>query len=487
MRTDVEYCPAERPMGRSGSPSEPLARCLVGLSGRVLLVTTRSAEDALRSAPAGMSLTLRGATDMAAQMARAPHPHTPYDAVVFAGCAGQVGQLVLGTWAHDLLTPDGMLVVMDHLVSDTDAYFEAGDCYVERFLVDTLGRCGFELVGQAAVDDVEAASCTARHELLSFRRSARRWRIADAQYADPAAMQSLFGRVFSHNISPELWDWKYGDGRGYGVVAWAANEVVAHYGVLSRRIMLRGAPARALQVCDVMVATPERGTLSRKGPFFMTAASAAEQFLLHHDIGFGFPNQRHMGIAERLGLYQKVDQLVSVHWGGGATRPLLRTRVRQLNLMRDNATVDALWAQMAADAGDLLIGVRDANYVKHRYLAHPRQHYQAFLVSQRFGGKPMGVIVMSAGEDGAQELVDVIGPFAHFAHLVAQARRVCTRQGGQSLYCWMSEHTATRISGPDGEIRALDVCIPTSIWGAGPEVASITGRWWLMGGDTDFR
>lgn len=487
MKSDVEFCAAERSTARATSPAGPLARSLEGLAGRVLLVTPRSAEDVSRAAPVDMSLTHRGATDMAAQMARSPLPHTPYDAVVFVGCAGQIGQLVMGTWAHDLLTEDGVLVVMDHLVSDTSAYFEAGDCYVERFLVHTLARCGFELSGQTPIDDAESAPCAARHELLQFRRAERRWRIADAQYVEPAAMQSLFGRVFNHDISPELWDWKYGDGRGVGVVAWAAGEVVAHYGCLTRRIVLRGSPARALQVCDVMVATPERGTLSRKGPFFMTAASAAEQFLLHHDIGFGFPNRRAMAVAERLGLYQKVDQLVSVHWGPGASRPLLRTRVRPLDLARDAAVVDGLWARMALDASDLLMGVRDASYVKHRYFAHPRQHYQAFLISQRFGGKPVGVIVMRDGEDGAQELVDVIGPFALLPHLVAQARRVCMRQGGRSLYCWMSEHTAALISGPDGEVRDLDVCIPTSIWGAGPEVATITGRWWLMGGDTDFR
>ncbi|MBI1906422.1 MAG: GNAT family N-acetyltransferase [Rhodocyclales bacterium] len=487
MKTDVDFCAAERPAVRTAIPAGPLARSLEGLSGRVLLVTPRSSEDVSRAAPAGMSLAHRGATDMAAQMARAPQPHTPYDAVVFVGCAGQVGQLVLGSWAHDLLTADGVLVVMDHLVSDTSAYFDAGDCYVERFLVHTLARCGFELSGQTPIDDAESAPCAARHELLQFRRAERRWRIADAQYVEPAAMQSLFGRVFNHDISAELWDWKYGDGRGVGVVAWAADEVIAHYGCLTRRIMLRGTPARALQVCDVMVATPERGTLSRKGPFFMTAASAAEQFLLHHDIGFGFPNQRAMAVAERLGLYQKVDQLVSVHWGPGAHRPLLRTRVRPLDLARDAATVDALWARMAADADELLIGVRDAAYVKHRYFAHPRQHYQAFLISQRFSGKPLGVIVMRAGEGDACELVDLIGPFALFPYLVAQARRVCARQGGRSLYCWMSEHTAPLLSGPDGEVRALDVCIPTSIWGAGPDVATITGRWWLMGGDTDFR
>lgn len=487
MKTDVESCATERTVARAMIPAGPIASSLEGLSGRVLLVTPKMMQDLSGSTPAGSSVLHRSVADMAAQMARAPQPHAPYDALVFVGCAGQIGQLVLGTWAHELLGADGALVVVDHLVSDTDAYFEAGDCYVEPFLVQTLSRCGFELSSQEPVNDAEAAPCAARHELLRFRRAARRWRIADAQYAEPAAMQSLFGRVFKHDISPELWAWKYGEGRGVGVVAWAGNEVVAHYGCLTRRIVLRGSPARALQVCDVMVDTPERGTLSRKGPFFMTAASAAEQFLLHHDIGFGFPNQRAMAVAERLGLYQKVDQLVSVHWAPGAGRPLLRTRIRPLDPARDAATVDALWAQMAADAGELLIGVRDADYLKHRYFEHPRQRYDVFLVSQRFGGKPVGVIVMRDGEDGARELVDVIGPFARFAHLVAQARRVCLRQNGGSLYCWMSEHTAALISGPDGEVRELDVCIPTSIWGAGPEVAAITGRWWLMGGDTDFR
>lgn len=474
----------------AGQLEEPaLAAALLGLSGRVLVVVPAgSLESAALAAalPEDVRMTVlplaAGAAEIAAFAKNRPRA---WDAIVFAYCAGPIGPLDIGTWAQVLLCEGGALRIVDRLVPGTDAWFADPKTYVEPFLLATLERCGFDLrersPAQGGSQGGQAPEC------LGFAPSSRRWRVSDARYADPAAMQRLFAAVFHHDISPEVWDWKYAEERGCGVIARTGDEIVAHYGCLRRRIRLRGTPAVALQVCDVMVSTPERGTLSRKGPFFMTAATAAEEFLLRHDVGFGFPNQRAMTVAERLGLYRMVDQLVSIHWSPGVQRPLMASRVRPLMLPRDEHIVEALWQAMAVDAGDYVIGVRDAEWVAQRYLTHPRGHYLAFLVRRRWSGEALGVVVLRPAEEGRCELLDVIGPFAAFPHLVAQARRICARLGGRELFCWISGHLAPLLAVSGGEVRPLDVCIPTSIWGAGPPVESLQNRWWLMGGDTDFR
>jgi len=36
-------------------------------------------------------------------------------------------------------------------------------------------------------------------------------------------------------------------------------------------------------------------------------------------------------------------------------------------------------------------------------------------------------------------------------------------------------------------VRDLDVFVPANAWTAGPPIEKLIGRWWLTGGDTDFR
>jgi len=421
-----------------------------------------------------------------------------FDALVFAECAGQLTQVQIGTFAYGLLDEGGMLIVVDRLAADAETFFRTGRRgFVSPFLLSTLDRCGFDAIDRFALDErqaaAEAATPAERTEsasslsVLRFQRGDRRWRVADGACCDLAKIQALFSEVFHHDMSPALREWKYGQGRGDSVVAYSGGRLVAHYGTLSRRILFKGVPKLGAQVCDVMVTVQERGTLTRRGPFFLTAATMAEYFLLDHDVGFGFPNQRAMKVAERLDLYHKVDQLASVCWPLGNRSPQLRSRVRRLSLPKDGPVVDALWSAMAKEAAGYIIGVRDAAFVRQRYAEHPEHDYQLYLVTRRFTGRPMGVFVVRRHEDDEFELLDLIAPQLAFPAVIEQARRVCSRQRGGRLYCWISAHAAERLCGREGEIQPLDVSVPTSIWGPGPAIAELRDSWWLMGGDTDFR
>lgn len=313
-----------------------------------------------------------------------------------------------------------------------------------------------------------------------------RWRLGHVWPEDFADIARLFAGVFGHPMSRELWSWKYGEGRGNAVLVRRHGEVVAHYGGMYRRIVVRGEPDWAFQICDVMVHAQERGVLTRQGPFFLAATTCAE---IYGPLGYGFPTRRAMQVAEKMGLYAPAGELAQLRWTPAAPRWRLRTRARHLHAgagAADRARVDALWDAMRRDLRDGVVGVRDWATLAHRYLAHPHHVYELLLVSARLGGAPLGLAVLRRHEEDC-ELVDLVGPLRHLGLVVDQARRMTARWGKPSLWGWITRNHLPLLQATGAREEPLDISIPTSCWTADARAEAMKGRWWLMAGDTDFR
>ncbi len=320
-------------------------------------------------------------------------------------------------------------------------------------------------------------------------------------------MRALFVDVFGHEMSAAHWQWKYGDGRGLGIGIWqtmaddgqrmAEPLLVAHYGGLVRDILYFGRPAKALQCGDVMVATTGRGTLSRQGPVFLSAAICLEHELgygTRHLVGFGFPNERAYRLPERLGLYAEVGRMVELEWSSLSTRPALRLAVRRLQSTDTDfdARIDACWAAMRNSLVDMIVGVRDAAYLRHRYVDHPEKTYQFYIVQHRFGGVPLGVLALRVVEDEGKvrrcELLDLIGAVERMPLLIHHARRVVAGLGCAQLFVWVTENMLPRWALPaDTRVHDLNIRIPGNRWTSGPPIEEQRDKWWLTGGDVDFR
>lgn len=355
--------------------------------------------------------------------------------------------------------------------------------------------------------------------LLRLRRvSHPRWQPGRMTDARQGEMRRLFAAVFGHEMSAAHWQWKYGDGRGLGIGIWqtmadegghlAEPPLVAHYGGLVRNILYFGQPALALQCGDVMVAPGGRGTLSRQGPAFLSAATCLEHEIgygTRHLVGFGFPNERAYRLPERLGLYAELGRMVELVWPALLARPALRLRVRRLNLSNPldtdaDARMNACWEAMRSGLGDAIVGVRDARYLRHRYCAHPDKSYQLHLVQHRFGGAPLGLLVLrvvddvgdtdNAGNEGKGrrcELLDIIGAIDRMPILIHHARRIAAGLGCATLFAWVTENMLPRLAIPaDTQVHDLGIRIPGNAWTPGPAIDAQRGLWWLTGGDTDF-
>jgi SAM-dependent methyltransferase len=328
--------------------------------------------------------------------------------------------------------------------------------------------------------------------LLSFqKKEAPRWRVTEVTPQHQEAVRALFVQVFQQEMSPQLWQWKYGHGQGLATAAWQGSQLVAHYGGVIRELYYFGQPKMGVQIVDVMVSAQERGVLTRRGPYFLVGATFPECYAGYGAkilLGFGFPTVRAIRGAEVLGLYADVGKMVEIRWSATPGRPRFGTRIRHLHpneSARDRDLINQLWEQMHFDFRQDIIGVRDWHYVQHRYLAHPHKQYELLLVTKRFSGKPLGMVVLYRDNDTCK-LLDLIAPLNQLTILIQQIRRLVGNWGKLTVSAWITEKFVPLFTQTGGEPYPLDVRIPHCIWYEGPPVEEVRGHWWLMGGDTDF-
>lgn len=456
-----------------------------------------------------------------------------FDVVLFQESAQYIEPLAIFNRALDLLAPSGSLLIIDEFaLRRTDPGVES----LHRLddMVALAGRFGFDLVERLdlsmlavptldyllrvtalhrqklmedlgltpqTLEELDASNRAYREKyvsgrygyaLLHFRkRSSPRWRLRLVEETRVDEVLTLFERVFGHRLEPAMWQWKYGQGRGREVGVWQEGRMVAHYGGMGRDILFFGQPQSAVQVGDVMVDAAERGVLTRSGPFFLMAATFLEQYIGYgkpYLVGFGFPQERAMKVAERLGLYTEVGRMVELAWPPLAARPQWWTRLCPVGTGDDWAAieVDALWQRMAENLRAAVVGVRDWRYLCQRYLAHPHQRYQVLLIKNRFGGRARGVLVLRR-DPGNCELVDFVGQLEEIPLLIMHARRLAAINSDPRLFCRITENFAPLFAATGGVLQELDIRIPANAWSDGPTPESLCNHWWLMSGDTDFR
>ncbi len=316
-------------------------------------------------------------------------------------------------------------------------------------------------------------------------------------------MRELFRQVFGHEMGAAQWHWKYGEGRGCAVGIEQDGQLVAHYGGQRRALLVRGRPEVGCQMCDVMVAPSANRSLVRRGPMHRLSATFLETQLgwgLPHRIGFGFPSDRHNGLADRLRLYTMVDRLVQLRWPaldtdagpGFLGLPLHRCEAVTLQQGRlpaaQRQAIDALWRTMAAEMTEVALGVRSADWLSWRYLESPHAQYELTLVRSRWWRRPLGLFVARRRDD-ALEVLDLVAGTAQWPLLIGLARQQAARAGKPSMRLWITQSQSARLAGIDTPVlvqEPVPIQIPANLHTPGPDPMELKDRWFLMGGDADF-
>ena len=323
--------------------------------------------------------------------------------------------------------------------------------------------------------------------------------------AEGAVMRELFRSLFGHEMDLDHWRWKYEGGGGSGLGLWMNGELVAHYGGMTRAVRAFGQPMLACQVCDVMVSAKGRATLARNGPLVRLTSTFLEHQIGHglpHAIGFGFPSERAFGVAQRLGLYVAVDEIVMLQWPaeGRARQSDRLVRVAPLMLCalqegsHDWRRIERLWQAMARSFSTSVLGERTPQWLRRRYGQRPGVIYEALVASSLLTGQWRGMVVMRT-HDTYLEIVDLIAVPAQFGTLIHLARRHAALKGLQTVQAWITASHQGLLGAKDGEgdaatgceVHKIGIQVPANVHTAGPDPARLVGKWFLMSGDSDFR
>lgn len=323
-----------------------------------------------------------------------------------------------------------------------------------------------------------------------------RWQPRWCRQADLPQWLQLFAAAFSASPSPELWHWKYAHAPFAGMAVFREDKMVAFYGVTPREVLLFDQPVWSVQITDVMVHPNERGALTRQGAFFVAAASLIEALVPWDkwrrviEVGVGFPMSRALRLAEKLGVYAQVDQMAECSWSAKKRAPWQYVAVAEpvgdAFSEQDCAQIAQLWEKMRGDFRANVIAVRDADFFEHRFLDHPEKPYQLWWVRRRLGAVVALMVLRDRGDLGL-EILDWVGALSDFGEVLTAARHHAARLGLPRVFCWLTQSQVCKIESTQPAIELLDVMVPSNVLTESNQSAHLIGRWWLTGGDTDFR
>jgi hypothetical protein len=309
-------------------------------------------------------------------------------------------------------------------------------------------------------------------------------------------ISQLFESSFGHAFDVELWRWKYILGKGKSIVVkeHKDGEIVSHYGGAPRDIHFFGKLNKAIQVCDVMVAPRLRKYYGKSSLFFKSAATFLEREIgntVGHLLGFGFPNQKAMNIAIRLGLYEKTDDFVELVFSAAPKSESLETHLVDIdpeNQLHKDA-IDALWQEMQAQCANYIVGVRNWEYFYYRYFQHPagmRGEYRRFLLMDTKANKVLAAMVCKThGTDTL--LMDLVCAPSTVARRLDQLLSCgSSSEITGSLKMWITKAWVSRLQFSGAIENNLGIEIPCNSWNPGPSAKSLYGKWWLTAGDMDF-
>lgn len=463
---------------------------------------------------------------------------TGYDVILFQESAQHIEPLVIFNKAQDLLPEEGHIFIIDAFALRRSEALVDG-LHLLKDMLRLSDRLGFELVEnldlsskviphlkhllhvidkhrQRLLDDLDLESSHLDqlvqsnqdhlnkyvsgqfcYALLHFRKKRQlSWRLYQLKIDQMSHVLALFEKVFKHKMTPEMWQWKYGSERCKAITIWYGNELVAHYGGMSRDVLYFGQPQMTVQIGDVMVDRENHPGIVKKGPFFQMAATFLERYIGYgkpYLLGFGFPSERHMRVAGCHELYAETGCMVEIAWPPHSSRPLWFSQLKIIDQrnINDNWVINAVnqcWHCMASDLNTAIVGIRDWTYLRDRYLNHPQHRYRIVLVLSRLSRKAMGVLVLQSNSNGC-EIMDIIAPLNQISLLITQARRVAQINGDHRIFCQITENWADRFISVDenGTLTKLPIRIPANVWSDGPSPQLLVNRWWLMSGDMDFR
>ena len=325
---------------------------------------------------------------------------------------------------------------------------------------------------------------------------------------DEPAFLKLHQEVFGSSADPVWFHWKYKLGHAVGMSLWSGERMVAHCGGIPRSVWHHGDLKQDLQIGDVMVSPEWRGALTRQNPFFHVSEGLYQSFVgagKAFFMGFGFPNDRHLRLAVKLGIGWRIGEVHQLKWLVNSDKSAASLGwfwrgdlVGSTGSNVDNpqplkACVDIAWQRMQQDPASLKysLGQRDWAQFEWRYLQRPDKRYQFVVLRRPWSSSSSachGIAVLSApAEKGAPLLwLDWIGPLDLMTLAHRMVMQVARQQQASCVLSWASAEVEQALQSTG--IDAFETCAVMGV----PVASDLTAEqaqnlhWWAMAGDTDF-
>lgn len=319
-------------------------------------------------------------------------------------------------------------------------------------------------------------------------------RTTELSKSDDSQFHALFRDVFKTDISDALIGWKYDAGRGrrYGVFS-DEDRLLAHCGLTFRQTLVEGERRRIAQLTDLMATRSKPGGLTRGSSVFHHLIAHVYANVADAEnpdaLTYGFPSGRAMRLGEQLGLAVSIGVMheLTLLMQTRTERRLTNWRVKPANFDAAlSRVVNRLWHRMAEDFRADVLGVRDANFMRHRYAEHPENQYEFFVVST-WWNKPVALIV-GKREGAAFEVMDIVAARIELPAAIDALRQSALLPGVESLRMWLTDqHAKVFVQTLGCTSSELQFRLVVNYNSSGGNLNRFEGRWWLTGGDTDYR
>ncbi len=301
---------------------------------------------------------------------------------------------------------------------------------------------------------------------------------------DETGIVKLFREIFGREMTLEEWRWKY-TGRVkkkvYSSVGVSeSGEIVAHYGGMPQRMIYHGREVYGLSIGDIMVHMKFRGfKLFKKAAALVPGEAVRDGIIL----GYGFPAKRALALAEKLGLYEKVEDVYEGTKEPGFNNNINRFIYRFFPLNFEDTRIDSLWESVKKEM--TLAVVRDGDYLRWRYQKHPFFHYELWGLKKRLGSRLQGLAVLRREEE-RMLVTDFLCRAKMLGALFEKIENYAYRLGKKTIILWFPEYIGPTLGERGFSLYPSATSIPRTTHESTLTKAEMKGNFFYTMGDTDF-
>lgn len=304
---------------------------------------------------------------------------------------------------------------------------------------------------------------------------------------DEEGIVTLFKEIFGRGMSIDEWRWKY---KSFGEEVYSVvgedsrGEIVAHYGLLPRRMVFEGNEGRTVMIADVMVRPGFRGMKSLKKLVKFPEEPVRARGV---PFGYGFPSENTLMLpAEKMGLFERVEDVMEA---AKSIKPagfdLRRWAFDLFDLSYHDERIDTLWREFK-DTFPVMI-IRDRKFLEWRYGRHPLYSYQLLGFRKRWRQKLIGLAVLRRSNEEESLLMDFVCKKSCFGFLLREVEDfVSSTFRTNVIKLWIPPMLAEDFRDRGYSINPAGTSIPLTTHAATFRKEQIKNRFFYTMGDTDF-